>query len=176
MFCLGDKLFNDEEDGEEGVGQFEACAGEEAEEGAPGGAEGIAALFAGEELSYKGTDERPYDDTQKTLRTERQTDDGDYQSDIASPNAGLAAAVPLGAPRGDDIVEDGDDGCRHSGDDKERWGELGCTAKVYQQEAQPAERGACQTRDNRAQDSDKSKDYGKDNEEDGHLNLVNYEL
>ena len=37
---------DEEEGGEEGVGELEAGAGEEVEEGTSGGAEGLAALFA----------------------------------------------------------------------------------------------------------------------------------
>lgn len=42
------EVADDDEGGEDGVGEFEAGAGEEAEEGTPGGAEGFAALFAAE--------------------------------------------------------------------------------------------------------------------------------
>ncbi len=41
-----DEVADDEEGGEDGVGELEAGAGEEAEEGTPGGADGFAALFA----------------------------------------------------------------------------------------------------------------------------------
>ena len=42
------EVADDEEGGKDGVGELEAGAGEEAEEGTPGSAEGFAALFAAE--------------------------------------------------------------------------------------------------------------------------------
>ena len=43
---LVNEVADDEEGGEDGVGELEAGAGEEVEEGTSGGAEGLAALFA----------------------------------------------------------------------------------------------------------------------------------
>ena len=92
-----DEVADDEEGGEDGVGEFEAGAGEEAEEGAPCGTDGFAALLAAEEFAHKGTNEGPEDNTDKPLGAEGESDDADDESDIAAPNTGFAASMAFGA-------------------------------------------------------------------------------
>ena len=98
------EVADDEEGGEDGVGELEAGAGEEVEEGTSGGAEGLAALFATEEFAHKGTYEGPEDDSEETCGPEGKSDDADDESDIAAPHSCLAASVALGAEGGDNVV------------------------------------------------------------------------
>ena len=101
---LVDEVAGEDDGGKDGVGEFEAGAGEEAEEGSPCCTEGVAALLAAEELACKGTDEGPEDNTEDACGTERQPNDANDKTYVAAPDTGLATSVTFGAEGGDDVV------------------------------------------------------------------------
>ena len=163
-----DEVADDEEGGEDGVGEFEAGAGEEAEEGAPGGADGFTALLAAEEFAHKGTNEGPEDDTDKPLGAEGESDDTDNESDIAAPHASLAASMAFGAEGGDDVVEYGDDYGDGGCGDKEEGCVVGCGGKVEQQQCEPAKWRTCEAGDDGTGYAYNGEQDGEDDEDGVH--------
>lgn len=136
---LNHQILHHEERDDQAIGQFQSGAGEEAEEGAPRGAECRFVFFAADKLAGQRPDKRPEDDAQQTLRAERQADDGNHQSDVAAPDAGFAAAVLLGTQRWEYEVHYRDDSGHHGRDDKEGNTILSGRGKVQQQQSDPAQ-------------------------------------
>ena len=75
---LSDKSCYQHDDGEDGVGELEACARQESDKGAPGGAHGLAAFFAAQQFASKCADEGPEYNTYESGRSEGEADDRDY--------------------------------------------------------------------------------------------------
>lgn len=154
-----------EDDGDEdGVGEFEAGAGEEAEEGTPCGTEGVAALLAAEEFAREGAYEWPKDDAEDACGAEGQPDNADDETYVAAPDTGFAASVAFGAEGGDDVVEHGDDGCNGGCGDKEEGCVVGSIGEAHQQQCQPAEGRTCEAGDDGAGDAYQGADDGEDDE------------
>ena len=168
---VSEQFLDHKDDCKDGVGELEACAGKEAEEGAPGGFEGFAALLAADKLADKGTDKRPEYHAYESRGAERQADDGDDKANVASCYSGLAAAVSLSAPRGDDVVEHGDDNRHRSGGDKKGRGEVGDAAEMDEQQTRPTERRSGKARHNGADDADKDEEYCENDEYGVHLHI-----
>lgn len=119
----GEQVFDKKDDDDDAVGELHQRAGEEADEGSDGGAEGLVVVVAAPFLAEIGSDEGsgqdaydaegPYGDAE-----EGEHEDGDDESDGAAAGAGLGAAEALGAPGGHDVVEHGDDHGEDAGDDE----------------------------------------------------------
>jgi len=82
--------------------EFEDRAAEQADEAAPTCFEGFADLFTTKQFADNSSDEWTEDDTGSA------EEQPDKHADSTTPHSPARATKTLGAPRGNDIIEDGD--------------------------------------------------------------------
>ena len=73
---FSEEAFDDEDRGEDAIGQFQTCAGEESKECSPSGAESLTFLFAAKKFANQSAYKRPENHTQQAGGTKGKPHDG----------------------------------------------------------------------------------------------------